>query len=153
MHAFPMKRTAVNSTNQEVCNARDPPVTEHLSKTFKKDQLMPIRVFIKRHIKEGREEEAIAMLNQFRHMAKKQPGYISGETLLNHFDSRSITIVSSWQKIEDWIQWQNSAERAANEAMIESLLEQPTKYEIYDVSSIRGRLSSRDSAHDSDEVS
>ena len=114
---------------------------------------MPIRVFIKRHIKEGREEEAIAMLNQFRHMAKKQPGYISGETLINHFDSRSITIVSSWQKIEDWIHWQNSAERAANEAMIESLLEQPTKYEIYDVSSIRGRLSSRDPAHDSDEVS
>ena len=33
---------------------------------------MPIRAFIKRHIKEGREEEAIGMLNQFRHMAKKQ---------------------------------------------------------------------------------
>lgn len=114
---------------------------------------MPIRVFIKRHIKEEREEEVIAMLNQFRHMAKKQPGYISGETLINHFDSRSITIISSWQKIEDWMHWQNRAERAANEAMIESLLEQPTKYEIYDVSSIRGRLSSRDPGHEFDEVS
>jgi heme-degrading monooxygenase HmoA len=114
---------------------------------------MPIRAFIKRHIKEGREEEAIGMLNQFRHMAKKQSGYIAGETLINHFDSRSITIVSSWQKIEDWVHWQNSAERAANEAMIESLLEQPTKYEIYDVSSIRGRLSSQDPAHDFNEVS
>jgi heme-degrading monooxygenase HmoA len=114
---------------------------------------MPIRVFIKRHIKQGREEEAIAMLNRFRHMAKKQPGYISGETLINHFDSRSITIVSSWQKIEDWIHWQSSAERAANEAMIENLLEQPTKYEIYDVSSMRGRPSSQGPAHDSDEVS
>ena len=89
------------------------------------------------------------MLYQFRHMAKKQPGYISGETLINHFDSRSITIVSSWQNIEDWMQWQNRAERAANEAMIECLLEQPTKYEIYDVSSIRGKLS-RDSGHEKD---
>jgi len=114
---------------------------------------MPIRVFIKRHIKEGREEEAIAMLSQFRHMAQKQPGYISGETLINHFDSRSITIVSSWQNIEDWMQWQNRAERAANEAMIESLLEQPTKYEIYDVRGIRGRLSSRGPGHEFDEVS
>jgi hypothetical protein len=30
---------------------------------------MPIKVFIKRHIKEGREEEGIAMLYQFRRMA------------------------------------------------------------------------------------
>jgi hypothetical protein len=50
------------------------------------------------------------------------------------------------------MQWQNRAERAANEAMIEGLLEQPTKYEIYDVSSIRGRLS-RDSGHEFDDVS
>jgi heme oxygenase (mycobilin-producing) len=78
-----------------------------LPTTFKQENLVPIKVFIKRHIEEGREEEGIAMLYQFRHMAKKQPGYISGETLINHFDSRSITIISSWQKIGDWMHWQN----------------------------------------------
>ena len=114
---------------------------------------MSIRVFIKRRIKEGREEEAIAMLNQFRQMAKKQRGYISGETLINHFDSRSITIVSWWQKIEDWLQWQNRAERAANEAMIESLLEVPTKYEVYHIGSREEGLGSRDPGHEFDEVS
>jgi hypothetical protein len=51
------------------------------------------------------------------------------------------------------MQWQNRAERAANEAMIEGLLEQPTKYEIYDVSGKRGRLSFRDPGHEFDEVS
>jgi hypothetical protein len=32
---------------------------------------MPIRVFIKRLIKEEHEEEAIAILNQFRHIANE----------------------------------------------------------------------------------
>ncbi len=96
---------------------------------------MAIRVFIKRHIKEGSTAQAIGLLEKFRSMARKQPGYISGETLANHYDPRSITIVSSWQTIEDWVQWQSSEERSANEAEIENLLEQPTKYEIYDVGS------------------
>jgi heme-degrading monooxygenase HmoA len=115
--------------------------------------IMPIKVFIKRHIIKGRVEKAVAMLEKFRDMAKTEPGYISGETLINHYDSRSIMVVSTWRTIEDWVRWQSSDKRAGNEAMIESLLEQPTKYEIYDVSSIRKKLSSRDPGHEFDEVS
>jgi hypothetical protein len=55
--------------NKGPCNVRGPLVTEHLPTTFKQENLMPIKVFIKRHIKEGREEEGIAMLYQFRRMA------------------------------------------------------------------------------------
>jgi heme-degrading monooxygenase HmoA len=94
---------------------------------------MAIKVLIKRHIKQGHMEKAIAMLEAFRNMAQKEHGYISGETLINHYDSRSITIVSSWQSIEDWVRWQSSDKRADNESKIEALLEVPTKYEIYDV--------------------
>jgi heme oxygenase (mycobilin-producing) len=98
---------------------------------------MTIKVFIKRHVKAGHVEEAVAMLERFRSMAKDEPGYISGETLINHFDSRSITVVSTWQTIEEWVNWQNSDKRAANEAKIEVLLEVPTKYEIYDAGASR----------------
>jgi len=62
-----------------------------------------------------------------------QPGYISGETLVNHYDYRSITVISTWQNIEDWISWEESDERSGNEAELESLLEEPTKFEIYDL--------------------
>jgi len=62
-----------------------------------------------------------------------QPGYISGETLVNHYDYRSITVISTWQSIEDWISWEESDDRAGNEAELESLLEEPTKFEIYDL--------------------
>jgi heme-degrading monooxygenase HmoA len=94
---------------------------------------MAITVFIKRRIKEGHVDKAVAMLEEFRNMVKKEPGYISGETLINHYDFRSITVVSAWRTIEDWVRWQSSDNRAGNEAKIEGLLEVPTKYEIYDI--------------------
>jgi heme-degrading monooxygenase HmoA len=114
---------------------------------------MPIKVFIKRHIKKGRVEKAVAMLEKFRDMAKTEPGYIFGETLINHYDSRSITVVSTWRTIEDWVRWQSSDKRAGNEAKIEELLEVPTKYEIYDIGSREEGLGSRGPGHEFDEVS
>jgi heme-degrading monooxygenase HmoA len=94
---------------------------------------MAIKVFIKRHIKEGKTDAVLALLHLFRTNALKQPGYISGETLVNHYDPRSITVVSMWQTVDDWIRWQESDERSSHEAELEGLLEQPTKFEIYDL--------------------
>ena len=114
---------------------------------------MAIRVLIKRHIKKGRVEQAIEMLKELRKMALNQQGYISGETLINHYDSRSIMIVSTWEKLDDWIRWEGSEERAANEAKIENLLEVPTKYEVYDIGGLQKRLPSQISDHNHDEAS
>jgi heme-degrading monooxygenase HmoA len=64
-------------------------------------------------------------------------------------------VVSSWSTIEDWIRWQNSDKRTANEANIEKILEVPTKYEIYDIRST-GSKEIRESDSDllyTDEVS
>ena len=114
---------------------------------------MAIKVFIKRHIKEGRVERAVAMLEEFRNMAKKEPGYFSGETLINHYDNRSITVVSTWQTIDDWVRWQSSDKRAGNEAKLEKLLEVPTKYEIYDIAGPRKELLPNSAVSHTDEVS
>jgi len=94
---------------------------------------MTVKIFIKRHIREDDMEVALSLLTQFRITAMGNPGYISGETLINHYDSRSVTVVSTWQTVEDWINWQESEERARNEDRLEEMLEQPTKYEVYDV--------------------
>jgi len=114
---------------------------------------MAIKVFIKRHTKKGRVEKAVAMLEEFRNMAKKEPGYISGETLINHYDSRNIMVVSTWRTIEDWVRWQSSDIRAGNEAKIEVLLEAPTKYELYDTGRSKETLGSDSSVLHADEVS
>ncbi|MBT8371411.1 MAG: hypothetical protein HKO68_06730 [Desulfobacterales bacterium] len=94
---------------------------------------MAIKIVIKRHFRENTIEDAFDLLNNFRNDAMDQPGYISGETWVNHYDPRSITVVSTWQTVEDWIRWEESEERAANEAKLESLLEVPTKFELYDL--------------------
>ena len=94
---------------------------------------MAIKVLIKRHFKEDKTAEAFALLLKFRHDAMNQAGYISGETLTNHYNSRIMTVISAWQTIEDWIRWQESDEREANETQLESMLEEPTKFEIYDI--------------------
>jgi heme-degrading monooxygenase HmoA len=115
--------------------------------------IMAIKVFIKRHTKKGRVEKAVAMLEKFRDMAKTEPGYISGETLINHYDSRNITVVSTWRTIEDWVRWQSSDKRAGNEAKIEELLEVPTKYDIYDIGSPKKGPDTNSTVFHTDEVS
>ena len=94
---------------------------------------MAVKVLIKRRFKKGKAAEAFGLLLKFRHNAMNQPGYISGETLTNHYDPRSMTVISTWQTIEDWIRWQESDEKETNETQLESMLEEPTKFEIFDI--------------------
>ena len=95
---------------------------------------MAIGVLIKRVTKHGENAKVLLPhIIELRALAVRQPGYISGETLINHYDPCNITVVSTWQTIDDWIRWQESDEREVNETQLENLLEAPTQYEIYDV--------------------
>ena len=94
---------------------------------------MAIKVLIKWHFKAGKSAQGLSLLRELRNQAMNQPGYISGETLINHYDNRSITVISSWQTIEEWIEWEESDARAAVEKRFVSLLEQKADFEIYDV--------------------
>ena len=94
---------------------------------------MAIKVFIKRYVKKGKTQETIELLKDVRSHALKQPGYISGETLVNHYDPCNITVVSTWQTIDNWIRWQESEERSEKEEQLEGLQEGPANFEIYDL--------------------
>jgi len=98
-----------------------------------KEVIMAIKIVIKRQFKADTAEKAFALLNKFRLDAMNLPGYISGETWINHYDSCIVTVVSTWQTVEDWIRWEESDLRAANEEKLESLLEKQTKFEVYDL--------------------
>ena len=91
---------------------------------------MAVKIFIKRYVKKGRTQEAIELLKDVRSHALKQPGYISGETLINHYDPCNITVVSTWQTIDDWIRWEESDERSAKENQLEGLQEGTSDFEI-----------------------
>ena len=99
---------------------------------------MAVKIFIKRCVKKGKTQEAVELLKDVRSQALKQPGYISGETLINHYDPCKITVVSTWQTIDDWIRWEESDERSAKENHLEGLQEGPADFEIYDLGLVSG---------------
>ena len=94
---------------------------------------MTVKILIKRHFKREHLKEGIQLLHAFRELALNQAGYISGETLVDHYDDSHITVVSAWQSVDDWVRWQDSPDRQKKEDKLESFLDQPTIYEIYDI--------------------
>ena len=94
---------------------------------------MAVKIMIKRHFKKGCSTQAFDRIKNFREHAMSRPGYISGETWINHYDPCQITVVSAWQTVEDWIQWEESDERAAQEADLANILKAPAQFEVYDV--------------------
>jgi len=94
---------------------------------------MAVKIVIKRHFKEEAAPKAFELLSNFRREAMGRPGYISGETWVNHYDPCRLVVVSTWQTVEDWIQWEESDQRAAHEVKLEGLQRTPVQFEIYDM--------------------
>ena len=92
---------------------------------------MVVKVIIERRIQEGRSKEVYALLNKFRSDAMNQPGYISGETLMDYDDPHKILVIASWVSMENWLTWRENRERAANEQLLEKWLAEPTKIKTY----------------------
>ena len=94
---------------------------------------MAVKVLINRLIIEDEIEDALPLLKELRIKAMDHPGYISGESLVNHYNQYNIMIIATWQTFEDWINWQESGERVEIDAKLENLLEEPAQCEIYDL--------------------
>ena len=94
---------------------------------------MAVKVLINRHILEDKIEDALSIFKEIRIKAMDQPGYISGESLVNHHDPQNIMIISTWQTYEDWHNWQWSDERRAVESKLEKFLQETAQYKVYDL--------------------
>ena len=58
---------------------------------------MAVKVLINRLIKENKIDDALSLLKEIRIKAMDHPGYISGESLVNHYNPRNIMIIATWQ--------------------------------------------------------
>ncbi|MBW1974177.1 MAG: antibiotic biosynthesis monooxygenase [Deltaproteobacteria bacterium] len=92
---------------------------------------MAIKVFIEREIEPGRELDIHNALIKLRSRAMMAPGYISGETLRSYDDPHRYLVVSTWNSVEEWKEWEKSEERKAIEAEIAPYLKSPSKTSIY----------------------
>jgi heme-degrading monooxygenase HmoA len=93
--------------------------------------MMAVKVMVKRRFKEGKTKGVYALLNKFRADAMEQPGYIYGETLINHDDPHEIIVIAMWQNVENWNTWKDNPLRVANEKQLERWLEGPAEINTY----------------------
>ena len=93
---------------------------------------MPIQVIIKRKWQTDKPEALLPLLTELRSLAKKQPGYISGETLRSLDDPEDYMVVSKWKTVDDWNQWLRSEKRRNLQGQVDSLIGEKTFYEIFE---------------------
>ncbi len=93
---------------------------------------MPIQVIIKRKWQIDKPEALFPLLTELRSLAKKQPGYISGETLRSLGNPEDYMVVSNWETVDDWQKWFQSKERRDLQGQVDSLIGEKTFYEIFE---------------------
>ena len=92
---------------------------------------MVAKILMKRRLKKGKTKEIFALLKNLRAAALNQPGYISGETLIENGDSQHMLVIGKWEDLESWHSWKQNKKRKEFEAMLEIYQDGPTEYEEY----------------------
>jgi len=95
-----------------------------------------IRVLVERHLKEGKRKELLPLLMELRAAALHYPGYVTGETLSSATDPSIISVLSTWQSLEDWKSWEKTETRIKIYEKIEPLLAEKPKISIYQVMAV-----------------
>jgi len=92
---------------------------------------MAVRIIIDRKVKKGKEPSLSKLLRDLRLKAIASKGYISGETLRASDDPQNYIVISTWQGVDEWKNWEKNPERKKIQARIEKLMARPTKTKIY----------------------
>jgi heme-degrading monooxygenase HmoA len=92
---------------------------------------MIAKIIIKRRFVKENTPQILSLLNKIRSIAMNQPGYISGETLMQMNYPENLAVICTWQKMKYWEAWKSSEERKTYEAMLEIYQTRPTQYEEY----------------------
>ena len=103
-----------------------------------------VRVIVQHQTKSKKDsDKLIDAIHELRMEAMKQPGYVTGETLINSEDSRNVLVISTWNKEEQWNAWDTSENRINLTKPINSLLKEPYAVTIYNFAAVKaGRVMS-----------
>jgi heme-degrading monooxygenase HmoA len=97
---------------------------------------MSIKVIIKRKWQVDKPEELLPLLAALRATARKQPGFISGETLRSLDDPEDYLVISIWETADDWKKWIQNKKRRDLQGKVDSLIGERTFYELFETVSM-----------------
>ena len=92
---------------------------------------MSVYVVIKRRFRMNKPESIIPLLKELNERAKKQPGYISTETLQSTEDLGDYLVMSVWESVEAWENWFKNPQGKGIQGRVDSLIGERTFYEVF----------------------
>src|SRR5438093_73718 len=83
---------------------------------------MAIAITVERTIMPEAHEEVTAILRELLAIAVRQPGYISGEMIVDATNPDVFLTISRWTSVTAWAKWENNPERVKPLERMNSLL-------------------------------
>lgn len=94
---------------------------------------MAIAVIIQRKFRDQEKAKKLApLIVKLRSIATSQPGYITGRTFSCLDCDGEYLVISTWNSVEDWKRWRDSAQRMELQKQGDDILGEETKYRIYE---------------------
>lgn len=94
---------------------------------------MAIAVIIQRKFKDVEKAKQLApLIVKLRSIATSQPGYITGKTFRCLDCEGEYLVISTWNRVEDWNRWRDSARRRELQKQVDAILGEETQYRIYE---------------------
>ena len=91
-----------------------------------------VRVIIEHQAKNPEDaEKVVDIIHEIRDEILKLPGYISGEMLVNAEDESNIIVISTWDHLEQWKEWENSEKCREIEGKEVPFLAKPLSHRYY----------------------
>ncbi len=92
---------------------------------------MSVKVILYRRVPVAKRSELTPLLLELRALAMVQPGYVSGETLMNSDDPEEVLVISSWTDESSWHRWLENEKRQNVQRRVDALLGRETMYQVY----------------------
>lgn len=92
---------------------------------------MAIKVILYRRVPVSKRNDLTPLLLELRSLAVAQPGYISGETLMNSEDPEEVLVISTWSDEASWNRWLENENRHDVQRRIDEMLGRETMYQVY----------------------
>ena len=84
---------------------------------------MSVILTVERQIVPGAQGDITRLLRELRSAATRQPGFISGQTVIDPRSPTSFMTISEWSSIKSWETWGNNRVRADIIGQIGTLLQ------------------------------
>ena len=92
---------------------------------------MSVVLMVERGVIPGAQQEIKELLRELRSKATRQPGFISGQTVVDAFNPTNFMTISTWSSIAAWHSWEADPDRADTIARINGVIQGTPKQRLW----------------------